>query len=448
MCRGRSTETGEGSGEDAGERSIVDVLMQLDEAVAAVVSVDLDGLPARTQLDALAALEAARRRLDHGTDRLAGHVDRSGAFGIDGHRSAKAALKAVARIDGPEAHARIRTARVLREMPEVATGYGRGDIPTASVRAIARTMANPRVSGFAGLVDSIFAEQAAQETVEAFQAWLRDWERIADTDGAEREAAQTHERRHASLVENRIDGSWSLRAGHGALEGAVMADILAVFEDAEFTADWEAAKAVHGADTRVEHLARTPTQRRADALFAIFRRAASMPSGARAPEPLVNIVIDRETFERELLRGAGADVPATDVTDVARRRCQTVGGTRIAPSEAVAAALVGHVRRVVVDGASSVIDLGRRRRLFTGSARDAAVLQAVLAHRDGLRCARPGCEAPVRRLQADHRCSWATGGRTDVANSQLVCGPHNVLKEHERVASADPVSTWRTERPE
>jgi hypothetical protein len=51
----------------------------------------------------------------------------------------------------------------------------------------------------------------------------------------------------------------------------------------------------------------------------------------------------------------------------------------------LAAALTGHVRRVVFDVAGVVIDLGRRSRLFTGSSRDAVML--------GDRwCLWPGCD--------------------------------------------------------
>lgn len=419
----------------------------LNAAVDAIAAVDLADLPADEQLGAAETLEGACRRLDHEKDRIAGHVDATGAYGIDGHRSAKAAMKARCRVTGPEAHRRIRCARVLRRMPTVDAAYARGDIPTESAHALARTLANPRVADFAPLVDEIFAEQAAVQTPDEFRGWLRDWERVADGDGAERTAETNHQRRNASLLENVIDSSWTLTARFGAVQGAEMAEIFARFEDAEFEKDWAAARELHGDDTRVEHLARTPAQRRADALLALFRRAATTPGG-QEPPPSVNIVVDAETFRESLLRAAGMPVDDPDPTDVESRRCQTVGGTRLTPAEALAAALHGHVRRVVVDGASTVIDLGRRRRLFTGSARDAALLQAVLRNRGRLCCGWPGCDAPSHRIQVDHEVEWNDRGRTDIANARTFCGHHNRLKHLLVQAGQDPGQLWPVRRPE
>src|SRR3546814_10370442 len=51
-------------------------------------------------------------------------------------------------------------------------------------------------------------------------------------------------------------------------------------------------------------LARTRAQRGADALYAIFMRAASSPADGRAPEPVVNIVVDQQTFVEEIGRAS------------------------------------------------------------------------------------------------------------------------------------------------
>ncbi|WP_435111753.1 HNH endonuclease, partial [Nocardiopsis synnemataformans] len=39
-----------------------------------------------------------------------------------------------------------------------------------------------------------------------------------------------------------------------------------------------------------------------------------------------------------------------------------------------------------------------------------------------------GCEVPVAFCQADHVTSFSRGGRTEVANLQPLCGPHNRAK--------------------
>ena len=309
--------------------SVDAALDALEMAVGLVQAAGLDELSPAAELSVTRRLEVLRRRLDHGTDRAAGHLDASCAFSLDGHRNARCALKHLGRLSGAEAHGRTQTARALRELPAVEAAYGRGEIPTQHVRAIARVAANPRVGEFLPVADPIFAEQASTETYDDFCAWLRQWESLADADGAAQDAERSHERRSFSLLENAINGSWLSQGNHGALQGAAMKELLDRYEDAEFHADWAEARETHGTDARVEHLRRTPAQRRADALFEIFRRAGAAGDG-RSPEPLVNIVIDRETFEEELRRAAGEQVD-TDPNHTGGRRCQTLGGTQLHP---------------------------------------------------------------------------------------------------------------------
>ena len=54
-------------------------------------------------------------------------------------------------------------------------------------------------------------------------------------------------------------------------------------------------------------LERSATQRRADALAAIFDRAAAADPAADGPDPIVNIVIDETTWLAHLARSLGDD---------------------------------------------------------------------------------------------------------------------------------------------
>jgi hypothetical protein len=74
--------------------------------------------------------------------------------------------------------------------------------------------------------------------------------------------------------------------------------------------------------------------------------------------------------------------------------------------------------------------MGRRQRLFTGAAREAA--QLLL-----LRCDHPGCELAADSCNVDHAIEWADGGTTDQPNSGIECDRHNVTKTKRR---------WRTKR--
>lgn len=423
-----------------------DVRVALDalaHAAALLRVADLDALDARSELDVVRQVEVARRQIDHATSRLADHLDTSQAFVADGLRSARAALRHLGRMPSAEASARVEVARVLRQLPVVDAAFAAGRIPTAHVRAIARVASNPRVRDH--LDDVLFARRAVVDDHATFCRWLRSWEQHADADGAEDDAETSHRRRHVELVEN-FDGGFTLDGAFGGLQGAALREVLDRFVDAETLADWADARNRLGDLATPADLARTPAQRRADALVAIFRRAASTSPGGREPRPLVNIVVDIATFEAELARLAG--VPqAAGPSPASGAVCRTTEGTPLQPSDAVAAALVGHVRRVVVDARSNVIDLGRRRRFFTGSARDAAVLQGALQHPDGVSCLWPGCQQR-RGLQVDHVAPAARGGRTDQSNAVLLCGHHNRLKQHRWRPVRGPDGTWTVLRPD
>lgn len=133
-----------------------------------------------------------------------------------------------------------------------------------------------------------------------------------------------------------------------------------------------------------------------------------------------------------------------DTTEPTRIRCHSADGSPADPADVVAAALIAHVRRVVIGADGVIINLGRRRRLFTGSTRDAALLQAVLDRRR--RCLWPGCRH--HHCQIDHRIEWRHDGLTDLDNAGPTCGRHNRLKARGYHTWRDPNGTWHVQRPD
>jgi hypothetical protein len=187
-------------------------------------------------------------------------------------------------------------------------------------------------------------------------------------------------------------------------------------------------------------LERTDRQRRFDAVLAMIVAAAAS-GGAGVIEPLVNIVVDQTTFEHHLRRAAGIDVEALDPATVAGRRCETASGHQLDPLDVLAATVIGHVRRVVFDTAGVVIDLGRRRRLFTGGAREAVLL--------GDRwCSWPGCDLRSGRCQTDHSQPWAHDGPTRPDNGGPQCARHNRWKQRGYRTVRDEQGRWHTYRPD
>jgi hypothetical protein len=76
------------------------------------------------------------------------------------------------------------------------------------------------------------------------------------------------------------------------------------------------------------------------------------------------------------------------------------------------------VTRILLGSDSAVIDVGRSRRVVSGSTRRA------LNVRDK-HCQWPGCERPPSTCDAHHLIYWTRGGPTDLDNLLLLCYRHH-----------------------
>src|SRR5690606_39799599 len=121
---------------------------------------------------------------------------------------------------------------------------------------------------------------------------------------------------------------------------------LARIEAELFAAAWAAAKAVHGDATTTAHLARTPRQRRHDALVEMATRSATAPADGKRPRPLVSVLVGAEAFTKV---------------------CELADGTVVSPGTVASLADEMVVERIVMDGPSRVLDIGRARS-FVGAA--------------------------------------------------------------------------------
>ncbi|PSK96542.1 hypothetical protein CLV63_111137 [Murinocardiopsis flavida] len=170
---------------------------------------------------------------------------------------------------------------------------------------------------------------------------------------------------------------------------------------------------------------RTAQQRYFDAMMSMAEHALAhadtAPSGGGA-RPHINLGVSLE----RLRDTDGAEPARTDHdTDVPGSLAQALASDCV-------------LRRVVIDPVTGdPIDLGRARRLFPKRIRD-----ALLEHHTTCQW-HEGCGVPARWCQLDHRIPWWRGGRTDLANAQLLCGRHNRLKymreaAHHGTAGTDP----------
>jgi hypothetical protein len=74
--------------------------------------------------------------------------------------------------------------------------------------------------------------------------------------------------------------------------------------------------------------------------------------------------------------------------------------------------------RVVMNGRSEPLDVGRRTPVVS-----AAIRRAVIVRDRG--CRFPGCDRPQAWCDAHHVVHWADGGPTSLANLLLLCRRHH-----------------------
>ena len=98
---------------------------------------------------------------------------------------------------------------------------------------------------------------------------------------------------------------------------------------------------------------------------------------------------------------------------------ETSTGDPITAAEARRLACTAGILPVVLGGAGEILDLGRTRRLFSPAQRKAMAIR----DRD---CRAEGCDIPAAWCEAHHANEpWAKGGRTDLADGNLLCSFHH-----------------------
>lgn len=331
-----------------------------------------------SQLDAVGL--ALIRELD-GRAIAAGH----------GATSTKAWLTEAARIHPGTAQRLVRlAASVEADLPRTAQALAAGSVNVEQAEVVARAVADLPVEHRAD-GERFLLEQAAifgprqldilgrrlLEVTAPEQAERRDADRLAR---AERRSHEQRDLRLSNVGGNRVRLSGWL----DTLDAAVV------------------RAALDALCTPCADDARSPGQRRADALTDICRMVMSrgdLPANGGEPAQVVL------TMDLGVLRDG---VGAATLDD----------GSPVSPVEARRMACDSGVVPAVLGGAGQVLDLGRERRLFTGSVR-----RAVVVRDRG--CAFPACDRPASWSMVHHIRHWAQGGETRLDNGVLLCGAHH-----------------------
>ena len=322
--------------------------------------------------------------------------ERRGGWAADGSRSASARLARDARQCPAAVRAQVRRARKLRSMPATAEALEAGllsvdhvDVLIAANReGLAELFARdePMLVGYG--LDLLF---------EDFRRAVHYWMQLADDVAAEDRAERDRDSRRASVAHT-SRGIRDVQARLDPIGGAIFENELARLERQLFLADWAEAEQVHGPNTKLDVLARTSAQRRADALVEMARRSAAKPAGAKEGRVLVSVLIDHPT--------------------TTGRICELLDGTVVTAGQIVPYLSEADMERIVFGGDARVLEVGRRTRFFTGALRRAIVVR-------DRHCTFPGCRERAEVCDVDHIVEYGQDGETTQDNGRLRCPTHN-----------------------
>ena len=367
--------------------SLVDAV---EAAVAGLRGSDPAELGAAALAERIVRIEALVARLSAHQLECIEVLDSRGDPEVAAAGSIRVWLRERVRLAPGAAAGRVVLARRLAERPAIGAALASGVISVRHAEVLSRTVAEiaPR------LVDQ--AEVAELERNLLAVAERTDPLRLTDVCARVR-----HQVAPAAAVDADYDAFRARRLSISrTLDGMVAVDgLLDPLTGETVLAAVHACSAPAGPQD-----ARSPGQRRADALGEICRRALTtgrLPSaGGDRPQVLVTVSLD--TMRNEPGSGPGELGWAGPISGELARRIGCDAS----------------ITRIVLDPASQPLDVGRATRVVgTG-------LRRALLVRDRT-CRYPGCSMPGQWCDAHHRRHWARGGQTTLGNLILLCDHHH-----------------------
>ncbi|MCU1496385.1 MAG: hypothetical protein JWM47_338 [Acidimicrobiales bacterium] len=368
----------------------------LSTAIDELLTLDPDGLDDASLHDLVVGLQRVSDRLAAVRARFVSAWDGRGIWAQDGSKAPGARLARDARCAPATACREVKRARKLRTMPATTAAFAEGSLSMDHVDQLAAANCD-KVAALFARDEQVLVREGQRLGFDNFHRLMAHWRNIADDAAAEDRADRHHHDRYLRAATT-LDGVIDLQGRFDPVAGAIVTTELGRLERQLFEDDWAKARAEHGDQARPEHLGRTGAQRLADAMELMARRSAAMPEGARPARPLITVLVGLETFKGRI--------------------CELANGTVITPGQVVGLLTEADFERVVFDSPSRVVDIGAKRRFFTGATRRAIEV------RDRT-CYFPGCGEPADRCDVDHIIERCDDGPTIQDNGRLACGTHN-----------------------
>jgi hypothetical protein len=309
-------------------------------------------------------------------------------------RSRATVLAAGCRLSHAAARRVLHAGRTLEELPLTADAFAAGEITPDHARVLVNACTPARAEALRDFEPELVDAAKRFTAKELYLIVRRVCDAIDGDDGAasanaefaRRELHVSHAFARSGVVNGQLDPEGTETA-IAALETRMADD----------------------PDTPGEH--RTRPQRRADAFVDICRHYLATRDhdhgDRRGGRPHIGGVVDLQH-----LRADGHENLVADI----RGELEHVGHLTKATLRRLTCD--AHVHRILTDGASMPLDVGRATRTVS------TALWRALVARDR-HCQAPGCDRPPGWCQAHHIHHWADGGETRLDNLTLLCWRHH-----------------------
>jgi len=295
----------------------------------------------------------------------------------------------------PVAAATVRLAVKLARIPATAEAFAAGDISRAHVHRLAGAYTRERAGElYERGTDEIWATLSASVNTDDLAKSIAYVTDAIDGDGGARADNEIYDKRtlHSSETMGGVAGTWFLDVEGGTIVNDAL--------DAQMqTAQMD--------DDR-----RSTQQRRADALVDICRYSLAFgdhpPAASKRRRGVPNALL---VADIRILEPTQPDL----VADI---RAEFASGGRLSLATIERILCDCDISRVIMDGPSEVLDLGRSTRIPSDKQFKALVVRDQ-------HCQQPGCNVPWQFCQPHHKTWWTRGGHTNLDNLELLCWHHH-----------------------
>ena len=354
---------------------------------------------------------------EHADLRLAEAInewDAGAAWSADGACSAPSWLRAQLGIRHGSAIQLVQRSRRLRTYPLVADAVHTGAICLEQANLILAAVVNRPTYAERDL--PVLIKQVSELSYAQGHAVITHWKTLVDAETDPEPDGTTNPPPSEFHVSPGLDSEFEVHGHLDTLDGLTVTTAL----------DSAIQLGRAGDDGPTD--TRTAGQKRADALILICgyfldHHTTRPTSGGQRPQ--VAVTVDLAVLARTVPgRAIAPRVCAGLDADTARQLCCDTA-----------------VTRVITNGRSEVLDVGRQTRVIP------TALRTAIQQRDQY-CRQPGCDTPAWYSEVHHITHWENGGTTTRTNCALFCHKHHKMLHHGWTVSGDANHTLTFTAPD